>query len=292
MHLFCFGLGYVAIRLAKAMMAEGWAVAGTTRNPDKAAKLARIGVDAHVFAEGTPPDALAEALAPATHVVASIPPEDTSDDPDPAARALRAAAPPSLRWAGYLSSTGVYGDAGGDWVDEDTAPNPVNERAARRVAAEGAWRRYHESIGVPVDILRLAGIYGPGRSPLDQMREGRARRIVKPGQVFSRIHVDDIVLAIRACMDRPDGLRVFNICDDEPAPPQDVIAHACALLGVAPPPEEPFATADMSEAKRRFYSGNRRVSSARIKAALGLEWHYPTYRSGLRALAPHDRALR
>ena len=290
MHLFCFGLGYVAIRLAKALTADGWAVAGTTRNPDKAAKLARIGIDAHVLAEGTAPDALAEALAPATHVVASIPPDDTSDDPDLALRALRAAAGPSLRWAGYLSSTGVYGDAGGDWVDEDTPPNPVNARAARRVAAEAAWRRYHQQTGTALDILRLAGIYGPARSALDQVREGRARRVVKPGQLFSRIHVDDIVLAVRACIAAPDGLRVFNICDDEPAPPQDVVAFAAALVGVDPPPEEPYEGAEISEAKRRFYSGNRRVSSARIKAALGLAWQHPDYRAGLRALAGHDQA--
>ena len=291
MHLVCFGLGYVGLRLARALVADGWTVTGTVRDPARAAQLCAPGLEVLAFDGAANNPALCERLAAASHVLGSIPPED--DGEDPALGALAAAgALPALRWAGYLSTTGVYGDTGGAWVDEDSPLQPHHDKAGRRVAAEAAWQDWHARTGVPLDILRLAGIYGPGRSPLDQVREGRARRIVKPDQVFSRIHVDDIVAAIRACIARPNGVRTFNICDDEPAPPQDVIAHAAALAGVDPPPEEPYETAELSPTARRFYAANRRVSSARIKVALGLAWRYPTYRSGLQALALADHSNR
>ena len=291
MFLFCFGLGYVAVRVGRALLADGWSVAGTVRDAAKAERLRAIGLEATAFDGGQLSPEMMRALEPATHILASIPPVDASHDPDPALRALRAVrrqAP--LHWAGYLSTTGVYGDAGGGWVDEDTPVAPGHGKAANRVAAETAWTAYHRWSDVPVDIFRLAGIYGPGRSPLDAVRQGRARRIVKPDQVFSRIHVDDIVTAIRACVQRPNGLRTYNLCDDEPAPPQDVIAYACAMLGLDPPAEESFETAEMHDALRTFYSANRRVSSARIKRDHDLTWRHPTYRSGLQALALSDRA--
>lgn len=283
MHLFCFGLGYVAERLARALLADGWTVAGTTRSPERAAALAEAGIAALVWDGGAADAAMADALGQATHLLDSVPPRDDPDAPDLALACLEAlGARP--QWAGYLSSTGVYGDAGGAWVDETAAVAPVNSRAGRRVAAEKAWARWHEATGTPVDVLRLAGIYGPGRSILDALKAGRARRIVKPGQVFSRIHVDDIVAAIRACMASPDGLRTFNLCDDEPAAQPEVVAYGAALLGVEPPPEEDFATAAMSETLRGMYAGCRRVSAARIKRDLGLDWRYPSYRSGLEAV--------
>ncbi len=283
MHLFCFGLGYVAERLGRALMADGWTVAGTTRSPDRAAVLAEAGIAAQVWDGGAPDAAMADALARATHLLDSVPPRDDPAAPDLALAALGEGR--RFAWAGYLSSTGVYGDAGGAWVDESAPVAPVNVRAGRRVAAEQAWARWHAATGTPVDILRLAGIYGPGRSILDALRAGRARRIVKPGQVFSRIHVDDIAAAIRACMAAPAGLRTFNLCDDEPAAQADVVAYGAALLGIAPPPEEDHATAAMSDTLRGMYAGCRRVSSARIKAELGLQWRYPSYRSGLEAVA-------
>ncbi|MEZ5669905.1 MAG: SDR family oxidoreductase [Alphaproteobacteria bacterium] len=297
MHLVCFGLGYVGAHLARALVADGWQVTGTVRDPARAAALSGPGLAMLAYDGATVGEALAARLAAATHLLGSIPPDEAAGGEDtggdPALRALAAAGtPPRLAWAGYLSTTGVYGDTGGAWVDEDSPAAPADAKAAARLAAEAAWRRWQAHSGIALDILRLAGIYGPGRSALDAVREGRARRIVKPGQVFSRIHVDDIVAAVRACIARPDGLRVFNVCDDEPAPPQDVTAFACALAGVAPPAEEPFETAALGPAARRFYAANRRVSSARIKAALGLAWRHPTYRSGLQALALADHANR
>lgn len=285
MHLFCFGLGYVAERLARVLVADGWTVAGTTRHPARAAALAGAGIRALVWDGGPGEATLAAELAGATHLLDSVPPRDDPAAPDAALTALAALAPGRrFRWAGHLSSTGVYGDAGGAWVDETTPVAPVNSRAGRRVAAERAWAAFHAATGTPVDVLRLAGIYGPGRSVLDALRAGRARRIVKPGQVFSRIHVDDIVAAIRACMGAPGGLRTYNLCDDEPAAQPEVVAYGAALLGIAPPPEEDYATAEMSETLRGMYAGCRRVSAARIKRDFGLAWRHPSYRSGLEAV--------
>lgn len=292
MHLFCFGLGQVARRLARALLREGWQVSGTTRDAEKAEALRADRIGAHLFAGERCDDAMARDLAAATHLLASIPPIDESDAPDLALNALSALRRPTPpAWVGYLSTTGVYGNADGGWVDEETPPAPVNARSRRRVAAEEAWMRYQQDSGAAVDILRLAGIYGPGRSALDAVRAGRARRIVKPGQVFSRIHVADIVAAIRACMGTPEGLRIYNVCDDEPAPQPDVITYAAALLGVEPPPEENYETAEMSQAMRDFYLGNRRVSNARIKAERGIAWQYPSYKAGLMAIvrAEHER---
>lgn len=290
MHVFCFGLGYVAARLARQLGQAGWRVSGTTRDAAKAARLGEAGIAAFQLADGMLVPEGRAALAEATHVLASIPPADDSDDPDPGLRVLRdVRGGRPLAWAGYLSTTGVYGDAGGAWVDETTPTAPINARSARRVAAERAWTRYAEASGTPLDILRLAGIYGPGRSALDQLRAGTARRIVKPGHEFSRIHVDDILLALCACMASPAGTRIYNICDDEPAPQPDVVAFAAALLGIEPPPEEDFKTAQMSETARAFYAGNRRVSSALIKSEHRLHWRYPNYRAGLQALALQDR---
>jgi nucleoside-diphosphate-sugar epimerase len=189
---------------------------------------------------------------------------------------------PNLRWAGYLSTTGVYGDCGGAWVDEDSPLAPNVERARRRVEAEQAWR----AAGLPLHIFRLAGIYGPGRSAIDSVRAGTARRIVKPGQVFSRIHVEDIAQSVLASLDHPRPGAVYNLCDDDPAPPQEVIAYACRLLGVAPPPEIPWqqALATLSPMALSFYADSKRVRNDRMKAELGVTLAYPSYREGLRAI--------
>lgn len=188
----------------------------------------------------------------------------------------------SIVWAGYLGTTGVYGDRGGEWVSEADPVAPTQPRTRRRVRAEGHWL----ASGLPVQLFRLAGIYGPGpgRSALAAVRSGRARRIVKPGQVFCRIHVDDIVQVLRASMIRPNPGAIYNVADDEPAPPQDVVTYACELLGVEPPPEIPFETADLSPMARSFYSDSRRVSNERIRGELGIELLYPSYREGLSAL--------
>ena len=241
--------------------------------------LRREGVTAVLLPAGLPlPDASAT-LAGTTHLLVSIPPDQTAD---PVLRAhgrdlLRL---PELRWVGYLSTTAVYGDTDGDWVGEADPARPTQARARRRVAAEGDWL----ASGLPVHVFRLAGIYGFGRNQLEQLRAGTARRIVKPGQVFGRVHVDDIAQTLLASMTRPNPGAIYNVVDDEPAPPQDVVAFAAELLGIDPPPEEPFEAADLSPMAASFYADNRRVANDRIKKELGVRLAFPSYREGLRAL--------
>ena len=281
--LFVFGLGYSARALAADLMAQGWTVRGTTRSAEKQAELARQGIETAIF-DGETPLADPAVLDDVTHLLASVPP---GPDGDPVLRhhgddlADRAE---NMTWAGYLSSTGVYGDRGGDWVDETATRTPATERGQRRVAAEDGWCALWRAAKLPVHLFRLAGIYGPGRNALETVRTGRARRIVKPGQVFSRTHVTDIAAVLAASIARPNPGAAYNVCDDDPAPPQDVILHACELLGVDPPPEIPFEEADLSDMARSFYAESKKVSNARIKAELGVRLAYPDYRAGLAAL--------
>jgi nucleoside-diphosphate-sugar epimerase len=269
--LLCFGFGYSASTLARRLLARGWTVRGTSRDP---AKRATDRVELFAFDRATPlPD---EAFAGVTHLLTSIAPDEAGDavlDVEGA----RLAALPALAWAGYLGTTAVYGDRGGAWVDESAELAPTSARGERRVAAERAWL----DSGLPAHVFRLAGIYGPGRSAVDQLRAGTARRIVKPGQVFSRIHVEDIATVLEASMARPNPGAVYNVCDDEPAPPQDVVAYAAERLGVPVPPGLPFETAELSPMARSFYADNRRVSNARIKRELDVRPTFPTYREGL-----------
>ncbi len=283
--LFCFGLGYSAGFLARDLAAEGWRIAGTSR--EGAAHAGGVGM--HRFSRGAPLADAAAALAGTTHLLVSVPP-DAAGDPVLAEHADDILALAGLRWVGYLSTTGVYGDRGGGWVDESSALTPSGERGRRRVAAESAWLDLHRRHGLPVHVFRLAGIYGPGRSALDTVRQGRAQRIDKPGQVFSRIHVADIVQVLRASMARPDPGAVYNVCDDDPAPPEAVIAYACRLLGLPPPPLVPFAEAALSPMARSFYDDNKRVANRRIKEELGVRLRYPGYRDGLDALARQPAA--
>lgn len=278
--LFCFGLGYSAGVLARRLVAEGWEVRGTTRKPEKAVALEEEGFRTFPFDRDRPLVDPAAALGGVTHVLTSIAPDERGD-PVLDAHKDDLAALPSLAWVGYLGTTGVYGDRQGAWVDEDTPVDPTLARSDRRARAEAAWL----ASGLPAHVFRLAGIYGPGRSAFDNLRQGTARRIVKPGQVFSRIHVEDIATVVAASMARPSPGRVYNVCDDEPAPPQDVVAFAADLLGVEPPPEQPYETAELSPMARTFYKDNRRVRNERIKRELGVTLAYPTYREGLRGLA-------
>jgi nucleoside-diphosphate-sugar epimerase len=281
-RLFCFGLGYAAGRFAASLMRDGWAVAGTSRDGDKLAALAAQGFTAHRFDRDHPLDDPAAALAGTTHLLVSVPPEDAGD-PVLGVHEADIARVESLAWVGYLSTTGVYGDRGGDWVDEDSVLKPASERALRRVAAEDAWLDVWHRYGIAVHIFRLAGIYGPGRSVIDQLRSGTARRVVKPGQVFGRIHVDDIGAVLRASMARPNPGAVYNVCDDEPAAPSDVVEHASRLLGVEPPPAVSVEEAGLSPMALSFYADNRRVRNDRIKRELGVVLSYPDYRRGLEA---------
>jgi nucleoside-diphosphate-sugar epimerase len=278
-RLFCFGFGYSAQALASLLRGEGWRIAGTRREAGSNM------VDGEICGfDGTAPMADAgEALAGTTHLLSSVPP-GPGGDPVLSWHADDIAAIAGLQWIGYLSTTGVYGDQGGGWVDEATPRLPTGPRGQRRVAAEDAWLALGERTGVPVHLFRLAGIYGPGRNALETVRRGEARRIVKPGQVFSRIHVDDIAAVLRASIARPQPGTAYNVCDDEAAPPDEVIAYACELLGADVPPAIPFAEAELSDMARSFYRDNKRVSNRRIKEALGVTLKWPNYRVALQAL--------
>ena len=268
--LLSFGHGYSARAMAERLP-PGWRVIATTRDPGKTGELQALGAEPRLFGSD-----LTEEIASATHILSSAAP-DEGGDPVIAAYgdALRSAWPV---WAGYLSTTAVYGDRQGGWVDEGSALRPASARGAARVAAEAEWR----GLGLPLHVFRLGGIYGPGRGPFAKLRAGTARRLVKPGQVFSRIHRDDIgrVLAASA---RAPGPGTWNLVDDEPAPPQDVMAFAASLIGMDPPEEEAFESADLSPMARSFYGESKRVSNGRMRASFG-PLLYPTYREGLAAV--------
>lgn len=281
MNVFFFGMGYSSLASARAlrqMIDPAMPIAGTTRSGD----AGDTGFKFHSFDGAHLGPTLEADLLAATHVVQSIPPDENGD------AVLNLYKPtldraPNLEWLCYYSTVGVYGDFGGAWIDETATTNPINTRSRFRVEVENQWRAYAASRGVPLLILRIAGIYGPGRSTFDKLRDGTARRIVKPGQVFNRIHVEDIGrITALAAESRLAG--TFNLADNEPAPPQDLVTHAAGLMGVAPPPETPFETAEMSAMARSFYSDNKRVSNRAIRDALGIELLYPTYREGLAAI--------
>ncbi len=284
--LFCFGLGYSAGFLARRLAGEGWRVGGTSRNPAAVTDLPRV-----AFARDQPLDGATSHFGETTHLLMSIPP-DAQGDPVADIYSGAIGRLPCLKWLGYLSTTGVYGDHGGGWVDETSELRPTGERGRRRVKAEAAWRDLEDRYGVPVHIFRLAGIYGPGRSAFDGLREGRAQRIDKPGQVFSRIHVADIVEVLLASMARPRPRAAYNVCDDDPAAPAAVIAFAAELLGLPVPPLVPFETAVLSEMARSFYDDNKRVANRRIKEELGVTLRYPSFRQGLPAILAEEGGTR
>jgi nucleoside-diphosphate-sugar epimerase len=276
-RLFCFGIGFCSKALARKLDSGSWTFAGTTRTTSPAPS----GFSTFPFDSD-----LKDALQNTTHVLLSAPPSDAGDPVLNAHAAQLSSLSPQLKWVGYLSTTGVYGDHGGKWIDESTPVAPVSARAQRRVAAEQAWLQWGETTGVPVHIFRLAGIYGPGRSQIDSLHSGTARRIVKPGQVFSRIHVDDVALILAASMARPNPGRIYNVCDDEPAPPHEVVEFAANLLGIQVPELEMFesAASSMSEMALSFYAESKRVANHRIKAELAIVLNYPSFREGLREI--------
>jgi len=271
--LLSIGHGYSARALAKLLVPQGWRIIATTRSAAKAEMLRSEGVEPMIWTGGDLP------LSKATHLLTSVAP-DAAGDPVLAAQKNALLAAQHLRWVGYLSTVGVYGDHGGGWVDEETALTPSTTRGAQRVAAEAGW----QELGLPLHIFRLAGIYGPGRGPFEKVRDGTARLIIKPGQVFSRIHVEDIAQVLAASIARPNPGRVYNVCDDAPSPPEDVLAYAAELLGLSRPPEVPFDPANMTPMAASFYAENKRVRNDRIKTELGVRLRYPDFRAGLAAM--------
>jgi nucleoside-diphosphate-sugar epimerase len=278
-HLFCLGMGYSARALARLLEPKGWQVTGTSREPFETG-LIRFDRN-HRLSTG--------ALQGVTHLLSSVPPDATGDPAIASARSAILAGHSTLVWVGYLSTTGVYGNTDGEWVDESSPTAPTSERARRRVAAEAAWMALRRDHLMPVHVFRLAGIYGPERSALDEVRAGTARRIDRPGHLFGRIHVEDIARTLAASIVRPDPGAIYNVCDDEPAAPADVVAFACELLGVAPPPLISLEQANLSEMGASFWNDNRRVKNGRIKSELGVTLAYPTYREGLRAILAEGR---
>jgi nucleoside-diphosphate-sugar epimerase len=286
LRLFLFGPGYAGMALARRLGAKGWRIAATGRDPAGRDALEAQDIDA---VDPADPKAMKAALARSDAVLAAAPPDERGC---PALAPIAAALGVAGRrpgWFGYLSSTGVYGDRGGGWVREDSALAAQSTAGARRVAAERDWNDMAQRLGLRLEVFRLPGIYGPGRSAFDRLRDGSARRVVRPGQVFSRVHVDDLAAALDAAIAGAGLGGAYNICDDEPCPPQDVIACAAALIGVEPPPETPFDAAEIPAASRRFFNESKRVSNAKAKAALGWRPIYPTYREGLRAILEAER---
>jgi nucleoside-diphosphate-sugar epimerase len=284
--LFVFGFGFSAQALARKLGAN-WHIIATCRTEEKRAELAARGIETHLFDGGGPLKNAKAILPDVTHLLSSVPAED-GGDPVLARHGVEIAGLKDLAWVGYLSTTGVYGDRAGSWVDEESELRPTGERGRRRVAAEVGWLDLWRQHGLPVHVFRLAGIYGPGRSAFDSLRSGRAQRIDKPGQVFSRIHVDDIAQILAASIARPHPGAIYNVCDDDPAPPAEVIEYAAGLLNIAPPPLAPFTQAILSDMARSFYADNKRVKNERIKRELGVRLAYPDYRQGLAAILKNE----
>ena len=288
-RLFCFGIGFSAEALIRYLSAADWSVSGTVRSADKAARLIAAGVDAHVWDGTALTPAIIAKLNASSHLLISVPP---GEDGDPvllaASDVIRAM--PALSWLGYLSTTGVYGDTNGAWVNETTPLNPSSDRSRRRVEAEQGWQALHGNDGLPVHIFRLAGIYGPGRSVFNQIKARNAKRIDKPGHAFSRIHVDDIARVLAASIAKPNPGAVYNVCDNEPAPPAEVTSYACELLDMEPPPLEDFATVKdrMSPMALSFWLDNRRVDNTHIRKELGVKLRHPDYRSGLQGILAEE----
>lgn len=279
-HLLCFGFGFSARTLAARLDKRVWKISATSRDAKGISEINAQGF------HGLPFDSTLQIAPDVTHLLISAPPDEHGD---PVLRLFQAQLQKlskSLKWVGYLSTTGVYGDRGGYWVDEDSPLEPSTARGQRRLEAERSWLGLHSEFGLPVHLFRLAGIYGPGLNQLLNVRDGSAKRIIKPGQIFSRIHVEDIAGVLAASIAKPNPGRAYNVCDDEPCPPQEVVAYAANLLGLPLPPEIPFEETELSPMAKSFYADSKRVSNRRIKTELGYRLIHPNYRDGLRVLLP------
>ncbi len=279
MHVLILGAGFSGSAIAKAFLPLAQSVTGTTRSEDKLEGLRALGIDALVYDGATLSPELATAMKRTTHLILSIAPGREGDPMMRPGTPSLAELMPNLQWAAYLSTVGVYGDHGGAWVTEETSLEPVSARSVERVAAEKAWLAFGQESNIPVAVLRLSGIYGPGRNAFCNLEAGTARRLIKPNQVFNRIRVEDIAGAAHFLAEKSIG-GIFNVTDHEPAPPQDVVVEAARLMGVSPPPEIPFETAELSPMARSFYGENKRVSNARLRD-LGFVFRFPDYRISL-----------
>ncbi|MBL8902713.1 MAG: SDR family oxidoreductase [Rhizobiales bacterium] len=277
-HLLCFGFGFSARALAARLDRREWKIFATSRDAEGIAEINAQGFHGLPFASSL------QIAADVTHLLISAPPGEHGDPVLQWFQAQLQELSKSLKWLGYLSTMGVYGDRRGEWVDEDSPLEPTTARGQRRLEAERSWLMLHKDYGLPVHLFRLAGIYGPGRNQLLTVRDGSARRIIKPGQIFSRIHVEDIAGVLAASIAKPNPGRVYNVCDDEPCPPQEVVAYAADLLGLPVPPEIPFEEAELSPMAKSFYAESKRVSNGRMKTELRYNLLFPNYREGLRAL--------
>ena len=277
-HLLCFGFGFSAQAFVAQLDKRVWKISATSRDPEGFSRINARGFHGFLFGSKLQ-------IAPdVTHLLISVPPDENGDPvlrlfQEQLQRLLK-----QLKWVGYLSTTGVYGDRGGDWVDEDSPLEPNTARGHRRLQAERSWLKLHSDYGLPVHLFRLAGIYGPGRNQLLTVLNGSAKRIIKQGQIFSRIHVDDIAGVLAASIAKTNPGRAYNVCDDEPCPPQEVVEYAANLLGLPVPPEISYEQADLSPMAKSFYADSKRVSNKRMKSELGYKLIYPNYREGLTAI--------
>ncbi|MEM7621034.1 MAG: SDR family oxidoreductase [Pseudomonadota bacterium] len=281
-HLFCFGLGYSAKVFAKRLLHKGWTLSGTSRTEEGLSRLEEMGFQGILFDGEQQSDVVSDAISQASHILCSIAP---SAGLDPALKFHKNdLQSKTFDWIGYLSTVGVYGNWDGAWVDETSETRPKSERSKNRVVAENEWLELARNNNLPIHIFRIAGIYGPGRNPIKTLKEGRGRRLNKPGQVFNRIHVDDIANVLEASVASPNPGAIYNVTDNEPAPPQDVVSYAAQLLAIDPPPLIPFEEANLTPMARSFYGENKRVRNSRIIDELGVSLSYPTYREGLQAI--------
>lgn len=278
-HLFIFGFGFTSEAIAEKLLTEFSKISGTTRSPEKASALQNGHVQPVLFDGETVTEELQSRLKTATHLLISIAPDEKGDPVLIAASEVIKSCP-DLKWIGYLSTVGVYGNHDGEWVDETTICKPVSKRSLQRVAAEEAWKNFAHTLNIPLAIFRLSGIYGPGRNAFMNIEKGTARRLVKKDQVFNRIHREDIGSAVKLAISK-SASGIFNITDDMPAPPQDVVTFAYQLVGKEPPPEIDFETAELSPMARSFYGENKRVSNKKSKDVLGLVYQWPNYQESL-----------
>ena len=277
-HLLCFGFGYSARTLAARLDKRAWKISATSRSPERIAGINAQGFSGLLF------DSKLRIAPDVTHLLISAPPDENGDAVLRLFQEQLQKLSKQLQWVGYLSTTGVYGDRGGDWVDENSPLEPNTARGHRRLEVERSWLKLHSDYGLPIHLFRLAGIYGPGRNQLLTVLNGSAKRIIKPGQIFSRIHVDDIAGGLAASIAKPNPGRAYNVCDDEPCPPQEVVEYAANLLGLPVPPEIPFEDANLSPMAKSFYADSKWVSNKRMKNELAYMLIYPTYREGLTAI--------